>query len=80
MTILKFSLLKADHAGSRVQFGSKLEKFGVIQEKLARMAMCQYVTEVILRTSRLSACLLEEKTNKDKNNNHNYRETTNNLI
>lgn len=35
----------ADHAGSRVQFGSKLEKFGVIQEKLARMAMCQYVTE-----------------------------------
>nr|XP_058971850.1 very long-chain specific acyl-CoA dehydrogenase, mitochondrial-like [Pocillopora verrucosa] len=35
----------ADHAGSRVQFGSKLEKFGVIQEKLARMAMCHYVTE-----------------------------------
>lgn len=35
----------ADHAGNRVQFGSKLEKFGVIQEKLARMAMCQYVTE-----------------------------------
>ena len=63
MTILKFSLLKADHAGSRVQFGSKLEKFGVIQEKLARMAMCQYVTEVILRMSRLSACLLDEKTN-----------------
>lgn len=37
---------QADHAGNRVQFGSKLETFGVIQEKLARMAMCQYVTEV----------------------------------
>ncbi|XP_074633021.1 very long-chain specific acyl-CoA dehydrogenase, mitochondrial-like [Acropora palmata] len=35
----------ADHAGNRVQFGSKLEQFGVIQEKLARMAMYQYVTE-----------------------------------
>ena len=37
---------QADHAANRVQFGSKLETFGVIQEKLARMAMCQYVTEV----------------------------------
>lgn len=35
----------ADHAGNRVQFGNKLEKYGAIQEKLARMAMCQYVTE-----------------------------------
>ncbi|CAH3025325.1 unnamed protein product [Porites evermanni] len=35
----------ADHAASRVQFGQKLEEFGVIQEKLARMAMLQYVTE-----------------------------------
>ena len=37
---------QADHAANREQFGSKLETFGVIQEKLARMAMCQYVTEV----------------------------------
>ena len=37
---------QADHAANRVQFGSKLETFGVIQEKLARMAMYQYVTEV----------------------------------
>lgn len=35
----------ADHAANRVQFGQKLEEFGVIQEKLARMAMLQYVTE-----------------------------------
>ena len=41
-------LRQADHAGNRVQFGSKLETFGVIQEKLARMAMCHYVTEVIV--------------------------------
>ena len=44
-------LYQADHAASRVQFGQKLEEFGVIQEKLARMAMLQYVTEV--RYSRL---------------------------
>lgn len=34
-----------DHATSRTQFGSKLHTFGVIQEKLARMAVLQYVTE-----------------------------------
>ena len=31
---------------TRVQFGNKLEVYGVVQEKLARMAMLQYVTEV----------------------------------
>ena len=44
-------IYQADHAANRVQFGQKLEEFGVIQEKLARMAMLQYVTEV--RCSRL---------------------------
>jgi very long chain acyl-CoA dehydrogenase len=34
-----------DHATTRVQFGDKLKTYGVIQEKLARMAMLQYVTE-----------------------------------
>ncbi|XP_010868716.2 very long-chain specific acyl-CoA dehydrogenase, mitochondrial [Esox lucius] len=34
-----------DHAANRVQFGSKIHTYGVIQEKLARMAMLQYVTE-----------------------------------
>lgn len=34
-----------DHATNRTQFGSKLHTFGVIQEKLARMAVLQYVTE-----------------------------------
>ncbi|KAM4676516.1 very long-chain specific acyl-CoA dehydrogenase, mitochondrial [Discoglossus pictus] len=34
-----------EHATNRTQFGSKLHNFGVIQEKLARMAVLQYVTE-----------------------------------
>ncbi|KAG8431530.1 hypothetical protein GDO86_018382 [Hymenochirus boettgeri] len=34
-----------EHATSRTQFGSKLHQFGMIQEKLARMAVLQYVTE-----------------------------------
>ncbi|KAJ0055627.1 hypothetical protein NL108_006479, partial [Boleophthalmus pectinirostris] len=34
-----------DHAANRTQFGSKIHTFGTIQEKLARMAMLQYVTE-----------------------------------
>jgi very long chain acyl-CoA dehydrogenase len=35
----------ADHVSSRVQFGSKLESYGVVQEKIAMMALRQYVTE-----------------------------------
>uniref|UniRef100_A0A8C4MJ60 Very long-chain specific acyl-CoA dehydrogenase, mitochondrial n=1 Tax=Equus asinus asinus TaxID=83772 RepID=A0A8C4MJ60_EQUAS len=35
-----------DHAANRTQFGEKIHNFGIIQEKLARMAMLQYVTEV----------------------------------
>ncbi|XP_004760428.1 very long-chain specific acyl-CoA dehydrogenase, mitochondrial [Mustela nigripes] len=34
-----------DHATNRTQFGDKIHNFGLIQEKLARMAMLQYVTE-----------------------------------
>ncbi|XP_027802684.1 very long-chain specific acyl-CoA dehydrogenase, mitochondrial isoform X1 [Marmota flaviventris] len=34
-----------DHAANRTQFGDKIHNFGLIQEKLARMAMLQYVTE-----------------------------------
>lgn len=34
-----------DFATQRVQFDQKIESFGAIQEKLARMAMLQYVTE-----------------------------------
>ena len=40
------SSIQVEHATTRVQFGDKLKSFGVIQEKLARMAMMQYVTEV----------------------------------
>uniref|UniRef100_A0AAR2LQ16 Very long-chain specific acyl-CoA dehydrogenase, mitochondrial n=1 Tax=Pygocentrus nattereri TaxID=42514 RepID=A0AAR2LQ16_PYGNA len=43
---MKGAIAKAvDHAANRTQFGSKIHSFGVIQEKIARMAMYQYVTE-----------------------------------
>ncbi|KAI4897050.1 hypothetical protein NFI96_011398 [Prochilodus magdalenae] len=43
---MKGAIAKAvDHAANRTQFGSKIHNFGVIQEKIARMAMFQYVTE-----------------------------------
>lgn len=35
----------AEHASQRVQFGKKIEEYGAIQEKLARMALHQYATE-----------------------------------
>lgn len=34
-----------EHAANRTQFGDKIHNFGLIQEKLARMAILQYVTE-----------------------------------
>ncbi|XP_043558440.1 very long-chain specific acyl-CoA dehydrogenase, mitochondrial-like isoform X1 [Chiloscyllium plagiosum] len=34
-----------DHATNRTQFGSKIHTYGLIQEKIATMAMLQYVTE-----------------------------------
>jgi len=34
-----------EHITTRVQFGSRLDTFGTIQEKLARMAMYQYANE-----------------------------------
>lgn len=35
-----------DHAANRTQFGNKIHNYGAIQEKMARMTMLQYVTEV----------------------------------
>lgn len=35
-----------EHATNRLQFGRKICNYGTIQEKIARMAMMQYVTEV----------------------------------
>lgn len=35
----------AEHASARVQFGKKIEEYGAIQEKLARMALLQYATQ-----------------------------------
>uniref|UniRef100_H3CXS0 Very long-chain specific acyl-CoA dehydrogenase, mitochondrial n=1 Tax=Tetraodon nigroviridis TaxID=99883 RepID=H3CXS0_TETNG len=34
-----------DHAANRTQFGNKIHTYGAIQEKVAHMAMLQYVTE-----------------------------------
>ena len=38
--------VQVEHATTRVQFGSKLETYGMVQDKIARMALLQYVTEV----------------------------------
>ena len=40
-----------DHAANRTQFGNKIHNYGAIQEKMARMTMLQYVTEVRPRFS-----------------------------
>ncbi|KAL7647364.1 UNVERIFIED_CONTAM: hypothetical protein RMT77_000960 [Armadillidium vulgare] len=43
---MKFSLQKAtEFATNRIQFGRKINSFGTIQEKLARMAINHYITE-----------------------------------
>lgn len=43
---MKFAIQKAvEHATQRNQFGKHIIHYGAIQEKLARMAMLQYVTE-----------------------------------
>ncbi|MFT7810095.1 very long-chain specific acyl-CoA dehydrogenase, mitochondrial-like isoform X4 [Arapaima gigas] len=34
-----------DHAAGKTQFGSKIHNYGAVQEKMARMAVLQYVTE-----------------------------------
>jgi len=34
-----------DHATNRVQFGSRIDSYGAIQEKIARMSMIHYATE-----------------------------------
>ena len=41
-----FVCLQAEHVSTRVQFGNKLETYGIVQEKIAHMALRQYVTEV----------------------------------
>lgn len=41
--------VQVEHATTRVQFGSKLETYGMVQEKIARMTLLQYVTEVCKR-------------------------------
>uniref|UniRef100_A0A1B6DU68 Very long-chain specific acyl-CoA dehydrogenase, mitochondrial n=1 Tax=Clastoptera arizonana TaxID=38151 RepID=A0A1B6DU68_9HEMI len=36
-----------EHATTRVQFGRKIDSYGTIQEKIARMALLHYVTESV---------------------------------
>merc|ERR1740128_634042 len=43
---MRYSIQKAiDHATNRTQFGRRIDSYGAIQEKLARMSMLHYVTE-----------------------------------
>ncbi|XP_068245843.1 LOW QUALITY PROTEIN: very long-chain specific acyl-CoA dehydrogenase, mitochondrial-like [Palaemon carinicauda] len=43
---MRYSIKKAlDFATTRTQFGRRIDSFGTIQEKLARMAMYHYITE-----------------------------------
>lgn len=43
---MRYSIKKAvDFATARMQFGRRIDSFGTIQEKLARMTMLHYVTE-----------------------------------
>ncbi|XP_015784565.1 very long-chain specific acyl-CoA dehydrogenase, mitochondrial-like [Tetranychus urticae] len=43
---MKLCIAKAtDFANNRIQFGDKIASFGTIQEKIARMALAQYITE-----------------------------------
>lgn len=44
-TMRAVSRKAVEHATTRVQFGRKIDTYGAIQEKIARMAMLQYVTE-----------------------------------
>ena len=53
---MKASIQKAaEHAATRSQFGRRIDSFGTIQEKLARMAMAQYITEVFLPENNCSS-------------------------
>ena len=36
-----------DHATQRQQFGSRIDSYGAIQEKIARMSMTHYATESV---------------------------------
>ena len=45
---MKYAIKKAvEHASQRVQFGKLIHQYGVIQEKLTRMAVLQYASESI---------------------------------
>ena len=44
----RYAIKKAiDHATQRHQFGGRIDSYGAIQEKLARMSMTHYATESV---------------------------------
>ena len=44
----RFAIKKAvDHAITRHQFGGRIDSYGAIQEKIARMSMTHYATESV---------------------------------
>ena len=44
----RFAIKKAvDHAITRNQFGGRIDSYGAIQEKIARMSMTHYATESV---------------------------------
>ena len=45
--VMLFAGLQAEHAANRKQFGATIDSFGTIQEKISRMVILQYVTEVV---------------------------------
>ena len=61
-SIWRHFLPQTEHVTNRVQFGSKLQEYGSVQEKVARMAVLQYVTEVcvdhMMQFMSLIACIL----------------------
>ena len=46
--IFMFVFIQTDFAVNRTQFGDKISQYGTIQEKIARMNVLQYVTEVTM--------------------------------
>ncbi|KAF7991762.1 hypothetical protein HCN44_010563 [Aphidius gifuensis] len=47
-TMIACAKKAVEHATTRVQFGKTINEFGGVQEKIARMAMLQYVTQSLM--------------------------------
>lgn len=47
-TMMACAQKAVEHATTRVQFGRTIDQYGGVQEKIARMAMLQYVTQTLM--------------------------------